>query len=151
MYDHKQRKLPITRKSTTFPLALPNRECPHQTHFLFLHCWSDTDYSAHPEGINDLYSNTGMADKPLDIRTVDKLFDGVNDTYDDSHMWLTPQIPSKPTYLYVFFDQPVAISMMKIWNYSKTPARGTDHLQVHFSFAFSLICITPMAYSYDGM
>ena len=25
-----------------------------------------------------------------DPRTLDKLYDGVNDTYDDDHMWLAP-------------------------------------------------------------
>ena len=28
-----------------------------------------------------------------DIRTPDKLIDGVNDTYDGRHMWLAPILP----------------------------------------------------------
>ena len=43
-----------------------------------------------------------------DIRTPDKLIDGVNDTYDGRHMWLAPILPgivnfSFLVYLYFIF------------------------------------------------
>lgn len=34
---------------------------------------------------------------------------------------------SSPNTLFVFFDEPVALSKVCFWNYSKTPARGARH------------------------
>lgn len=45
--------------------------------------------SAHPSDVNvlnEIYN---------DVRTPDKLVDGVNDTMDGSHMWLAPILPSE--------------------------------------------------------
>ena len=46
------------------------------------------DISAFPDSINVL-SNTQS-----DVRTPDKLIDGVNSTTDGRHMWLAPILPS---------------------------------------------------------
>lgn len=46
------------------------------------------DIAAYPESVNVL------PDVQYDVRSSDKLIDGVNDTTDVSHMWLTPIIPS---------------------------------------------------------
>eukprot|EP00002_Diphylleia_rotans_P001000 TRINITY_DN10545_c0_g1_i1.p1 TRINITY_DN10545_c0_g1~~TRINITY_DN10545_c0_g1_i1.p1 ORF type:complete len:1785 (+),score=340.31 TRINITY_DN10545_c0_g1_i1:93-5447(+) len=65
-----------------------------------------------------------------DLRTLDKLFDGTNDTFNDEHMWLTPFSSDQDVTLYIFFNEPVSLSMIRIWNYSKTPARGANDVDI---------------------
>lgn len=47
------------------------------------------DIAAHPECVNILEGSE------RDVRTPDKLIDGVNDTFDGRHMWLAPVLPGK--------------------------------------------------------
>ena len=123
---------------------------------------------AEPRDLNVLPEYASVPPSMRDPRTLDKLYDGVNDTYDDDHMWLAPltrasggalnaalptitetDMPeggdrsalgvakaaraelashaSSPNTLFVFFDEPVALSKVCFWNYSKTPARGARH------------------------
>lgn len=46
------------------------------------------DIAAYPESVNVLSENAS------DVRTPDKLIDGVNDTVDGRHMWLAPILPN---------------------------------------------------------
>ena len=55
-----------------------------------------------------------------DPRTVDNLIDGVNLTSDDLHSWLTPFTSGKKHFVFLEFDEPVTISMIRIWNYNKS-------------------------------
>jgi len=79
---------------------------------------TDNNITAFPHSVNVL---EGVSD---DVRTPDKLINGINDTYDGRNMWLSPILPTQANVVYIVFDEPVRISMIKLWNYSKTPTRA---------------------------
>ncbi|XP_036369214.1 protein KATNIP homolog isoform X2 [Octopus sinensis] len=83
----------------------------------------ESHVAAYPDSVNVLTPNVQS-----DIRTPDKLVDGENDTKDGAHMWLAPVLPSVVNKVYIVFDQPTTVSMIKIWNYRKTPSRAAKDI-----------------------
>ena len=64
---------------------------------------------AEPQDINVLEEYT------KDPRVVGNLVDGVNRTRDDIHMWLAPYTKGKSHQVFITFEKPTQIAMMRIW------------------------------------
>eukprot|EP01060_Flectonema_neradi_P032226 TRINITY_DN5086_c1_g2_i2.p1 TRINITY_DN5086_c1_g2~~TRINITY_DN5086_c1_g2_i2.p1 ORF type:complete len:1083 (+),score=169.17 TRINITY_DN5086_c1_g2_i2:115-3249(+) len=86
---------------------------------------SSSNMEAIPRDITVLPNNKN------DLRILPNLVDGVNSSSDDNHIWLAPYLPGTVSLVYVIFEEPVAVSRIAIWNYSKTPSRGAQQVTVY--------------------
>ena len=80
--------------------------------------------AAFPESINVLEGVEG------DVRTPDKLVDGVHSLEDGTHSWLAPLLPNTTTSVYFIFDTPNSFSAVRIWNYAKNADRGVKEFSI---------------------
>ena len=74
-----------------------------------------SDLKAQPESINCIQGYSS------DPRTPDKLLNGLNQTTDDTNMWLIPFSKRIEAYLQITLPERQEISLLRIWNYNKSP------------------------------
>ena len=87
----------------------------------------DSQIYADPADINTL------PEYDSDPRTVDNLLDGTNHTCDDLHAWLTPFTAGADHFIWIDFDEPTAICMIRVWNYNKSRIhsyRGARYVEI---------------------
>eukprot|EP01063_Lacrimia_lanifica_P006965 TRINITY_DN14412_c0_g2_i1.p1 TRINITY_DN14412_c0_g2~~TRINITY_DN14412_c0_g2_i1.p1 ORF type:complete len:826 (+),score=273.30 TRINITY_DN14412_c0_g2_i1:108-2585(+) len=74
---------------------------------------------------------TVLPQSAQDCRVLGNLVSPVHNSSSDAAIWLAPYSPGTVNLLYIVFEEPVAISRIAFWNYSKTPTRGVDACTVY--------------------
>eukprot|EP00931_Biecheleriopsis_adriatica_P060466 TRINITY_DN36321_c0_g1_i1.p1 TRINITY_DN36321_c0_g1~~TRINITY_DN36321_c0_g1_i1.p1 ORF type:complete len:1561 (+),score=282.18 TRINITY_DN36321_c0_g1_i1:78-4685(+) len=81
----------------------------------------------------DPHSINVLSEYEHDPRTPDKLFDQVNLTRDDLHVWLAPFSPGRAHTITVDLERKTEICMIRVWNYNKSrlhSSRGVRQLEI---------------------
>eukprot|EP00928_Gymnodinium_smaydae_P098162 TRINITY_DN906_c0_g2_i1.p1 TRINITY_DN906_c0_g2~~TRINITY_DN906_c0_g2_i1.p1 ORF type:complete len:768 (+),score=131.99 TRINITY_DN906_c0_g2_i1:100-2403(+) len=87
----------------------------------------------HRQVVADPASINELPEYDCDPRTPDKLFDQVNFTRDDLHVWLAPFTPGRAHTITVDLQFPMELSMIRVWNYNKSrlhSSRGVRDLEI---------------------
>ena len=74
-----------------------------------------TSVTADPRDMNSMSGGNGT-----DYRTLDKLFDKVNNTMDDHHMWLIPFNKGEKHSITIDLGRSHTISSIRFYNYNKS-------------------------------
>ena len=74
---------------------------------------------------------TVLPQNATDCRVLGNLIDGCNASSEDENIWLAPFSPGLVNVLYIVFEEPVALSRLTLYNYSKTPSRGVRQVTVY--------------------
>jgi protein JBTS26 len=96
-------------------------------------------------------SAIGFFDDP---RTPDKLIDGVNDTTDDTHMWLIPYTKGSTHILKIQLDEKIQLAGFHFWNYNKSPGdalRGVRLISVYADTALLGVAELRLGPGCDGI
>ncbi|CAK9079564.1 unnamed protein product [Durusdinium trenchii] len=132
--------------------VIPTLPCGRQLVFNCVSTWGDKDFvglagielfdgRGFPVVLKDVgrqvkadpHSINVLGDYDRDPRTPDKLFDQVNLTRDDLHVWLAPFFGGRAHTITVDLECEMEISMIRVWNYNKSrlhSSRGVRDMEI---------------------